>query len=42
MDPRQAHFFDEQDAVALLLLQEVSIVGDNERTCKNNRATGLN
>jgi hypothetical protein len=31
MDPPGAHFLDEQDAVALLFLQEVSI-GDNERT----------
>ena len=41
MDPRRAHFLDDQDAVALLFLRYVSI-GGNERTCKNNRATGLN
>jgi hypothetical protein len=40
MDPRQAYFLDEQDAVALLFFQEVAI-GDNERTYKNNRAPGL-
>jgi hypothetical protein len=33
MDPPRAYFLDEQDAVARLLLQKVS-VGDNECTCK--------
>ena len=40
MDPQRAHFLDEEDTVARLFLQEVSI-GDNEPTCKNNIATVL-
>jgi hypothetical protein len=31
MDPRRSHFLDEQDAVALLFLRNVS-TGENERT----------
>ena len=36
----RAHFFDEKGKVARLFLQYGSI-GDNEPTCKNNRATWL-
>jgi hypothetical protein len=39
-DPWRAHFLDEEDTVARLFLQHVSI-GDDEPTCKNHRATGL-